>query len=346
MSNEAAWLREATADLEVGPAEMYKLEADEVLVKVSAICLNPIDYKVVKQAIFPLQYPTIVGWSFGGVIEELGSSVTSFKVGNRVAAMQSPKMRSKAEAGGYQKYALADPATLAKLDNNTSVEDAVASVGNVATIACALGSTSFMNLDKPPVTSDDSKPNPSNKDKKILVYGGSSSVGNYAIQYAVQAGYTVVTTSSPASHSRVEALGPIAVVSHKQSEEVIVQELAAHGPYARVFDTTGKQEVGSILTKVFGKKGGSYTGVISGGTPVELPENVERKAGSFPFELYKPENAELNKWVYEKYLPIGLASGKIIPTTVEKVHGGLGAIQGALERVAAGEPGKKLVVVL
>src|SRR6201992_4123367 len=63
---------------------------DEVLIKVYAAAINPIDWKMragyVKE-VFPLTFPATLGWDVSGTVEEVGNKVTQFKRGDEVYAL-------------------------------------------------------------------------------------------------------------------------------------------------------------------------------------------------------------------------------------------------------------------
>ena len=107
MSNQAAWIKEDKANLVVDAAEVPNPGPNELLVKNAVICLNPVDAKVQKLAIFPIIYPNILGGNFAGTVEQVGASVTAFKVGDRVAvnrssAMRLPTLRSRGPPNDLQ----------------------------------------------------------------------------------------------------------------------------------------------------------------------------------------------------------------------------------------------------
>jgi len=342
MSNQAAWLPSEKATLKVDNAEMYEPTADQLLVKNAVIALNPIDAKIQKFAIFPLRYPSILGISFAGVVERVGSSVTTFEVGDRVVVEKSAALNTSqysTAASAYQKYAIADPRTTSKIEDGTSFVDAAATITNLATSVSAL--SIFAKLDRP-----SAQPNAGNRDKKVLVYGGSSSVGAFAIQYAAQAGYTVITTSSPRNHSFVSTLGAAEIVDHTKPTHTLVAELKKRIPYHTVFDTISEPSGAtmSLLGKVLEAQGGGKIWITSPAMgPLELPKRVETEMHSYPYDMETPETDEMRKWFYEEYFPKGLASGKIIPTRTESVAGGLQVLQGALDRIMS-VSGTKLVV--
>ena len=79
-----------------------EVKADEALVRVVAAAVNPIDWKIRQghwKAIVPYVFPLTLGWDFSGVIEALGSEVSSFAVGD--AVFSRPDIRRD---GSYAEY--------------------------------------------------------------------------------------------------------------------------------------------------------------------------------------------------------------------------------------------------
>jgi NADPH:quinone reductase-like Zn-dependent oxidoreductase len=178
-----------------------------------------------------------------------------------------------------------------------------------------------------------------------LIYGGSSSLGSLSVQYVVQAGYTVVTTSSPKQRDFVSKLGAAKVVDHTQEQAALVKALAAEGPYELVVDTISLPNTTLITAAVLAAQGGGelYTTQPAFG-PESLPEGVTREFASWSLLLAEKQNEGLLAWAYSKYLPQGLANGKIIPLPTEKISGGLKGVDSALDRLAKGVSGVKLVL--
>ena len=82
---------------------------DEVLIKVHAASVNPIDWKLraghVKE-VFPLSFPSTLGWDVSGTVEGAGDTVTQFKRGDEVYAL--------VKGGGYAEYVVAKATVVAK----------------------------------------------------------------------------------------------------------------------------------------------------------------------------------------------------------------------------------------
>jgi NADPH:quinone reductase-like Zn-dependent oxidoreductase len=68
----------------LGDTAVPKPGPGQLLVKIKATALNPIDWKVQKYGIFVDEYPVILGFDFSGEIAAVGQGVTDFKVADRV----------------------------------------------------------------------------------------------------------------------------------------------------------------------------------------------------------------------------------------------------------------------
>lgn len=75
----------AISDLAIIDIPKPKISADDVLVKVTAVGLNPVDFKVIENGVDTWTFPHIIGRDVVGEIVELGEHVTQFQIGDRVA---------------------------------------------------------------------------------------------------------------------------------------------------------------------------------------------------------------------------------------------------------------------
>jgi NADPH:quinone reductase-like Zn-dependent oxidoreductase len=336
MSNLAAIIPAAKAPIEIHSVEKYTPGPGEILVKNTSIAYNPLEWKIARLAFFPLPYPAILGFSFGGIVEATGENVDSVKIGdNVVVSRKSSDYDNK--FGAYQQYVIASADAAFKLPKGVNVDIASSAFTNFLAVVAALSITA--GLDKPSIDG----PVPA-KNKKILIYGGSSSVGSLAIQFAAQAGYTVVTTSSPRNFASVSKLGAEEVVDHTLSEQDIISAFTSKGPYDFFFDSISLPQTAKIVASVVSAQGGGEFITVMPATKEEtLPENTKRIYNTFPFLVleYK-EHEALKRWVAE-YFPAAIAQGKIVPIKTEKVKGGLYGVSDALDRLQHGVSGVKLL---
>ena len=84
-SNKAAWITEAKANpLKVDHASQPIPGPDEVVIKNSALAINPVDWKIQDYGMFIQNYPNILGTDVAGEVHEVGSDVKNFKKGDKV----------------------------------------------------------------------------------------------------------------------------------------------------------------------------------------------------------------------------------------------------------------------
>ncbi|KAF9883577.1 hypothetical protein FE257_003176 [Aspergillus nanangensis] len=338
-NNKAAVIKEAHAPITVEPAQSYTPGTGEVLVRNEAISFNPIEAKIQKWDMFKSKYPAITGFTFGGTVLQIGVDVTSVKPGDRVAAARWGWTGGDDRFGAFQQYPLALEQNLIKLDPQGSLEHASGVIANLATAIAAV--SICMGLKFPPVTGKAEKTG-----NKVFIYGGSSSVGGLAVKYASDAGYDVVTTSSPKNWQLVESREPTHIIDHTQSRDKVIAETQAHGPYVGYLEAIGSAEVTELMGELLSEKGGVFFSMSP--TPVDgqLARNVEKKFFGYSEVLVSdPENQKARKWYMEEYLPEGLRNGNIFSNPILCVSGGLGAVQEALDLLYDGKvSGQKVVV--
>jgi NADPH:quinone reductase-like Zn-dependent oxidoreductase len=177
---------------------------DEIFVQVKAVGVNPTDWKHVK---FVSPVDAVIGCDFAGVIAAVGSDVTEYAIGDRVAGFihggDSPN------AGSYAEFTPANPKATFKLPDYMSFEEAAAFPVSAGTAAIAL--FQHLGLQSPENPYKENRP-------KLLVWGASSYAGIFAIQLAKLAGVSVVATASPHSWSLLQSLGADAVFDYRDSE--------------------------------------------------------------------------------------------------------------------------------
>jgi NADPH:quinone reductase-like Zn-dependent oxidoreductase len=165
----------------------------EVLIKVAATAINPIDWKIREGAmeqIMPHTLPLILGGDVAGTVDTLGSGVTKFAVGDAVFAMAS--------AGTYAEYvALPADAVSAK---PSSVDFPIAAAIPLASTTAWEALTEQANLAN---------------GQTILIHGGAGAVGAFAVQFAKVKGATVIATATGAGLDYLREIGADTVVDYK-----------------------------------------------------------------------------------------------------------------------------------
>jgi NADPH:quinone reductase-like Zn-dependent oxidoreductase len=158
----------------------------EVLVRVAAAGVNPVDWKVRARGGFLGAPPFTVGWDVAGVVEEVGRGVTRFAVGDRVFGMP----RFPHEAGAYAEYVTSPSRQLAETPGRLSDVEA-------AGLPLA-GLTAWQAL----VETADVQPG-----QRVLVLAAAGGVGHLAVQIAKARGAYVIGTARAAKHPFLAGLG-------------------------------------------------------------------------------------------------------------------------------------------
>ncbi len=203
--NKALWIKAKGAPLIVGPAPYTPPRAGEIVVRVRAVAVNPVDrlQQTMGDIFTPwTTYPFVLGSDLAGEVLEVGAGVTRFRAGDRVVgyAAGSDKQRNRAAEGAFQDYVVLIAHMAAPIPDAMSFEAAAVLPLGVSTAACGLFQQDFLALNAPSAA-------PAPTGETLLVWGGSTSVGSNAIQLAVAAGYDVVATASPRNFDYVKRLG-------------------------------------------------------------------------------------------------------------------------------------------
>ncbi len=164
--------------------------AGEVLLRVRAAALNPLDNHIVAGALeqmFEHRYPLVVGRDASGVVEAVGADVDDVAVGEEV--LGHVLFEPPFQAGTVAEYAVVPARTVvpkpADLDHVTAA--ALPLAGGAARMVV-----------------DSIAPQPG---QVVLVNGASGGVGRYAVQLLSRLGVTVVATAAPADADRLRELG-------------------------------------------------------------------------------------------------------------------------------------------
>ncbi|KAI0628915.1 GroES-like protein [Trametes polyzona] len=274
----------------------------EVLVKVVAAALDPIDWKITIPPFssFITEFPFITGSDGAGIVVQVGEDVTSLKEGDRIVFQgwfRNPY-------GTLQQYCIVSADLAALIPENISFEQASSIPLGLATVILALynqhpdwpktlrfkpvweegGSTEFAG-------------------KPALVIGGASSVGQYAIQVAKLAGFSpIITTASPRNTDLLTSLGATHVVDRSLPSETVLAklpELTGGKPLEFAFDAISNSETMALAYQALAP-GGALAIVLNDVIPKPLkvePNEVELLPGGLaaaPEGLERPEQNKVS----------------------------------------------------
>jgi NADPH2:quinone reductase len=225
---------ESLLDLEL---EKPKATGRDLLVKVKAIGVNPVDYKVRSPKAKTEENAKILGWDVSGIVDEAGSESSLFQVGDEVYYSGSIIRQ-----GGNSEYHLVDERLVGIKPKSVSFAEAAALP--LTTITAYEGLFSRLNISLNPEK---------NKGKSILIIGAAGGVGSIAIQLAKHAGLTIVASASrPESVSWVKELGADHVVDHSRDLVSQVKEL---GEVDYIFNLNNTSKYWQAMADVIAPQG-------------------------------------------------------------------------------------------
>lgn len=303
---------------------------NEVLIKIYAASVNPIDYKLVHgllKLIHHFKLPSRLGYDVSGVVSSVGKNVTEFKPGDEVFSWVGTS-----SPGTFAEYISVNSNYVSYKPVNLTHEE--------ASCIPLVGLTSMQAI------SDFGK---AKAGQKILIHAGSGGVGVFAIQYAKSLNLHVATTTSTANVEWVKSLGADIVIDYKKQNY-----LDQIKDYDIVYDTLGGQTTLDSI-KVL-KEGGKLVSVA--GPPDKLyaiKNNLNiflnmvislmgfkvRKAAkkhniSYNFIFLEPKEKQLAELAH-------LVETKNIQVHIEKTYA-LEQASEALQHVAAGRTKGKVVI--
>lgn len=217
------------------------MHADEVLVRVHAAGVNPIDWKM--RSARARSFPLTPGYDISGVVEAAGEKVTGYKAGDEVYAML-PLSRG----GGYAEFAVASAEELAPKPK---------SIDHVHAAGVPLAAlTAWQALvDKADVQAG----------QTVLVHAGAGGVGHFAVQIAKAKGAKVIATASEKNRAFLKEIGADEVVDYTAVKfEEVVKDVDI------VLDCVG----GDTLARSYGvpKKGGTLVTIAGALDETKLSE--------------------------------------------------------------------------
>src|SRR6185437_7561081 len=229
----------------------------QVLVRVHAAGVNPVDWKIREGKFGQVPLPSIMGSDFSGEIEALGPDVTEFRVGEMVFGSVAD------DSGSYSECALAP-------------------VSHIVEKPAAIDHIQAAAIPVPAMTAwqalfDEAK---LRKGQKILVHAASGGVGNFAVQFAKWKGAYVIGTASAANADLVRKLGAHEFIDyHATRFEDVVRDADV------IFDTVGGETQERSFKAL--RKGGILVSIVQ-------PPSQEMAAANGVRAVFMREDATRN----------------------------------------------------
>lgn len=176
------------------------IQDNQVLVRIHATSVNHLEIKKAQGAFedkFKLQLPWIPGHDFAGVVEQVGSKVTAFKVGDNIYGNANDGY-AHSDQGSYAEYIAADLSKIAHMPKNLSFVQAstVPHVGETAWQAVHTHGKLQAG-------------------EKVLIHGAAGGVGSFATQLARQTGAKIYASVSAKDKKLAESYGADVVLDYK-----------------------------------------------------------------------------------------------------------------------------------
>jgi NADPH:quinone reductase len=254
-----------------GPLELSEVPrpkplAGQVLVRIAASGLNPLDTKIrsgsAEHAKHPV--PLVLGIDLAGVIEEIGLGVTAFKVSDEVYGMTGG-------VGGIQgslaEYAAVDADLLALKPSNLTMVEAAALP--LAFITSYSGIVDRAHL---------------KRGQTVLVQGGGGGVGHVSVQLALALGGVVWATASEHDRGFISDLGATPIDYRTQTVEEYVESCTQGDGFDVVVDTVGGATLDASFAAV--KHFGHVVSALGWGTHALAPLSFREATYSGVFTLY------------------------------------------------------------
>ena len=240
-------------------APMPHLNADDVLVKIHASSINPVDWKVREgylKDFLPHQMPLILGWDFAGEVVALGANVSDWEIG--AAVYSRPDITRD---GTYAEYNAVRANQIAAKPKNITWQEAAA----VPLAALTAWQSLYEGANV-------------QAGERVLIHAGAGGVGTFAIQLAKLRGAYVITTTSTRNVDLVKSLGADEVIDYTQSDFSTLRDIDV------VYDTLG----GEILAQSWGtlKRGGRLVSIVDNPSP-----EAAAAVGAVPLFCFVQPNA-------------------------------------------------------
>lgn len=223
-------------------------DENEVLIKVKAASVNPLDIKIrlgYMQQMRPVQIPFTPGLDASGIVVAVGNNVSNFTIGDEVIAVTM--------GNAYAEYIIANERFVSHKPAAVSFEEATSLAVNIGTAQSILYAEGKLK-----------------SGQKVLIQGAAGSVGATMVQLAKNGGLYVIATASGKGLEFVKSLGADEVIDYKtQDVALLVKDVDL------VADCAGGESQATLFKVI--KKGGKLLSIAGIPSP-ELAEKFQVEA--------------------------------------------------------------------
>lgn len=260
----AAILETHNAPLRLSTVSTPEVGPREVLVRVRASGVNPLDTKIHAGAAAHARHPlpAILGIDLAGVVEQTGRDVTRFKPGDEVYGMTGGV---GGVPGSLAEFAAVDADLLAPKPANLSMREAAALPLIFITAWEGL-------IDRAALKAG----------QKVLIHGGAGGVGHVAIQIARAIGADVFATGSAAQRATIEGFGAVFIDRGTAIEAYVAEHTGGRG-FDIVYDTVGGKVLDASFEAV--RRFGYVVSALGWGTHALAPLSFRAASYSGVFTL-------------------------------------------------------------
>jgi NADPH:quinone reductase-like Zn-dependent oxidoreductase len=260
----AAILETHNAPLRLSTVSTPEVGPREVLVRVHASGVNPLDTKIHAGAAAHARHPlpAILGIDLAGVVEQTGRDVTRFKPGDEVYGMTGGV---GGVPGSLAEFAAVDADLLAPKPANLSMREAAALPLIFITAWEGL-------IDRAALMAG----------QKVLIHGGAGGVGHVAIQIARAIGADVFATGSAAQRATIEGFGAVFIDRGTAIEAYVAEHTGGRG-FDIVYDTVGGKVLDASFEAV--RRFGHVVSALGWGTHALAPLSFRAASYSGVFTL-------------------------------------------------------------
>ena len=272
----------------------------EVLVRVRAAAVNPVDWKIREGWLkdrFPHKFPLVPGWDVAGVVGKVGEGVTRFKAGDDVFAYcRKPVV----QGGAYAEYILLSEEHLGLKPKNTSFTEAAGiPLASLTAYQALVGAAKVK------------------AGERVLIHAAAGGVGGFGVQIARDRGAVVWGTASSRNEEYVRDLGAERVIDYTRDDfGKAVRSVYPDGVDV-VFDCVGGEVLKKSIEVV--RKGGRLISIVD--SPDE--QSLRQRDIRFEFVFVAPNAVELKaigEMVQQRRLRVHLS--KVLPLAdAREAHG-------------------------